>query len=71
MHCVMSIVSAAQASAQERHIFAQYIAWWTASPSGWLTWPAAAGCKAIILRMDIGDSRIFVENQRGPAPFLL
>ena len=35
--------SAAQASAQERHIFAQYIAWCTASPSGWLMWPPTSG----------------------------
>ena len=53
---VMSIFSAAQASAQLRHIFAQYIRWWTASPSGWLTWPCTSGCSAIILRMDIQDS---------------
>ena len=34
MHWAMSIGSAAQASAHDRHILAQYITWWTASPSG-------------------------------------
>ena len=34
MHWTMSVASAEQASAQLRHIFAQYIRWWTASPSG-------------------------------------
>ena len=43
MHWRMSIFSAMQASAQLRHIFAQYIRWWTASPSGWLTWPCTPG----------------------------
>ncbi len=62
---VMSIFSAAQASAQLRHIFAQYIRWWTASPSGWFTWPCTSGCRAIILRMDIQDSPEFLWRTGG------
>ena len=53
MHCVMSIISATHASAQLAHILAQYIRWWTASPSGWLTCSPARGWRAIILRMDM------------------
>ena len=56
MHCLMSMSSARQASAQLRHIFAQYIKWWIASPSGWLTCPRAFGWRASILRMDMGFS---------------
>src|SRR5574338_442392 len=72
MHWSMSTRSATQASAQLRHIFAQYMAWWTASPSGWLTCPRTSGCKAIILRMDMAAPReIPVENKRRLARFLL
>jgi hypothetical protein len=46
-------LGAAQASAQLRHMRAQYIKWCAASPSGWLTWPATSGCRPIILRMDM------------------